>query len=96
MTQPPAPDHLTTEQREIWKRIIASLPSGFIKPSQLGLLANYCLLEDMSRRVNVASAHARREFRQNTHEMVSIARALRLTNKSITQAASRGGHDVPG
>jgi hypothetical protein len=82
MEQPLAPDYLTAGQREIWDRILGSLPAGFIKRSQLGLLASYCVLEDMSRTANMASTKGRREFRQCTHEMVSIARALRLTNRS--------------
>jgi hypothetical protein len=82
------PSHLTTSQREIWNRIIGSVPAGHIKPSQLGLLAHYCMLEDMGRGFNLAGTSARRELRQNAHEMVSIARALRLTNRESDDGGS--------
>jgi hypothetical protein len=75
---PAAPESLTPGQREIWGRIIGSLPPGHIGPAQWGLLAHFCVLEDVGRSLNTASPKGRRELRQGANEMVRIARALRL------------------
>ena len=80
--RPPPPDYLTDEQALIWRRIVDCERPGFIKSSQFGLLANYCVLEDLSRRLDLDDANERKELRQISHEMTSIARSLRLTNQS--------------
>jgi hypothetical protein len=76
VARPPAPERLTAEQAAIWTRVIGCESPGFIKESQFGLLANYCVLESAS---FTASAL---DLLKISHEMTSIARALRLTNQS--------------
>jgi hypothetical protein len=39
---PPAPDCLTDDQKAEWESITASLPAGWFKREQYGLLAAYC------------------------------------------------------
>jgi hypothetical protein len=51
---------------------------GFIKSSQYGLLANYCIFEDMSNTQDLEPG----DRIKVSHEMTSITRSLRLTNQS--------------
>lgn len=40
--RPPAPEELTEDQRELWKKVVSSLPAGWIKQEHHPILCDYC------------------------------------------------------
>ena len=83
IARPDPADGLTEAQAVVWRRIVGCEAEGWFKASQLGLLANYCRLEVWSNELaSAVDAKERREFIAISHEMASVARALRLTNQS--------------
>jgi hypothetical protein len=77
VARPEPPDRLKAAEAAVWRRIVECESPGFIKASQFGMLATYCVLEAKTEQP-VETA----ELIKISHEMGSIARALRLTNQS--------------
>jgi hypothetical protein len=90
--RPPAPDRLTSEERELWERLtFARRPGWFIGSEDL--LAEYCISITHVRRVSAAVAKARpgtgeryvslmRQRRQLLDTAGVLATRLRLTPSS--------------
>src|SRR5215213_11659691 len=49
--RPLPPDYLTSEQREVWRKVLDDLPADWFRDSNLDLLASYCRHVIASRRV---------------------------------------------
>jgi hypothetical protein len=90
--RPEPPDNLTPAQAVIWRRIVDCEAAGWFKPSQFGMLTNYCRLEVWGDELAIsADSKAKGEFIRVSHEMIAIARSLRLTHQSryYPEAAGR-------
>lgn len=83
--RPPPPDNLTPAQAAVWTSIVDCEAQGWFKPTQFGMLANYCRLHIRCDELAVAigqSDDALTKFLRCSHELTSIARSLRLTHQS--------------
>jgi hypothetical protein len=92
---------MSASEKEVWREVMASTPSGLIKPAAYTLMEIYCHHVALARTLNKAlkrckpgssqSVTIARMLRGETGAMVLMARQLRLTPRSQTnsRAASR-------
>ena len=94
--RPPAPDDLTSQQAQVWREIVESVPGGWISPAQEPLLAAYCRhvsgadrLSAMIEKCDPEGAGELERFgklltmrERETKALSSLATRMRLTQQS--------------
>ena len=108
-SQRPEPQpHLTKEQREIWRRIVNSLPADWFRDETLDLLAEYCEQVTLSRKISqfideLTPADGAEDLRKlqmmkdkSSRVLMSLATKMRLSQQATYHSEkSKKTADIP-
>ncbi len=101
--RPAAPDYLTTDQAEVWKSVVKSMPADWFGAETHPLLSQYCRHVITAREVDkLISEHAAGELdiprynkllimrSRESAAMTALARTMRMTQQSRIDPKTAG------